>query len=88
MVTEYLTKKYFPDIVFFHMFSLTSDLWFIAMYHVIIEVLTEALALIGGTIDEDLGGNDVTERQEHLHKLRISKLLGQVVDKQVAALGS
>ena len=49
---------------------------------------TEALALIGGPIDEHFGTDDVAEGQEHLHQLGIAKLLRQVVDEQVAALGS
>ena len=51
-------------------------------------VLTETFALICGTVDKDFGGDDVTKRKEHLHELSVSKLLGQVVDKQVAAFGS
>lgn len=51
-------------------------------------VLTETFALVSGTIDKDFGGDDVTKRKEHLHELSVSELLGQVVDKQVAAFGS
>lgn len=51
-------------------------------------VLTETFALVSGTVDKDFGGDDVTKRKEHLHELSISELLGQVVDKQVAAFGS
>ena len=50
--------------------------------------LTEALALVGGSVDEHLGGDDVSERQEHLHQLGVPKLLRQVVDEEVAALRS
>jgi len=46
--------------------------------------LTETLALIGRSVHEDFGGDDVAERQEHLHELRVPELLGQVVNKQVA----
>lgn len=51
-------------------------------------LLTKALALIGGPIDEDFGADHIAERQEHLHELRVAKLLRQVVDEQVAALRS
>ena len=50
--------------------------------------LTEAFALVGGTIDENLGGYDVAKGDEHLHELTVTKLLRQVVDEQVAAFGS
>lgn len=50
--------------------------------------LTEAFTLVGRPVDEDFGGDDVAKRDEHLHKFRITELLGQVVDEQVAALGS
>ena len=39
-------------------------------------LLTEALALVGGPVDEDLGADDVAEGQEHLHQLGVAKLLG------------
>lgn len=50
--------------------------------------LTEAFTLVGRPVDEDLGGDDVAKRDEHLHELAVTELLGQVVDEQVAALGS
>ena len=50
--------------------------------------LTKTLALIGRSVDEDLGGDDVPEGQEHLHELGVAKLLGQVVDEQVATFRS
>ena len=43
--------------------------------------LTEALALIGSSVDEDLGADDVTEGHEHLHELCISEFLRQMVDE-------
>ncbi len=49
---------------------------------------TEAFALIGGSIDEDFGTDDVAKGEKHLHQLRISKLLWQVVDEQVATFRS
>ena len=52
------------------------------------ECLTEALALVGGSINEHLGGDHISERKEHLHQLSIAKLLRQVVDEEVAAFGS
>lgn len=50
--------------------------------------LTEAFTLIGRPVDEDFGGDDIAKREEHLHELAVAELLGQVVDEQVAALGS
>lgn len=50
--------------------------------------LTEALALVGSPVHKHLGGDDVAEWQEHLCQLRVSKLLGEVVDKQVTAFGT
>ena len=50
--------------------------------------LTEALALVGGAVDVDLGAEDSSERQEHLRELVVTKLLRQVVDEEVAALRS
>ena len=48
----------------------------------------EALALVGGPVNEHLGADHVPEGQEHLHQLSVPKLLGQVVDEQVAPLRS
>lgn len=53
-----------------------------------IGLLTEALALVGGAVNEDLGGDDVAEGYEHLHELAVAELLGQVVDEEVATFGS
>lgn len=50
--------------------------------------LTKTLALVGGPIHKHLGGDDIAEGQEHLRQLRVSKLLGEVVDKQVTAFGT
>lgn len=47
--------------------------------------LTKTLALVGGTIHEHLGGDDVAKGQEHLHQLIVSKLLREMVDEEVAA---
>ena len=49
---------------------------------------SEALALVGRPVDEHLRADDVAEGEEHLHQLGVPKLLGQVVDEQVAALGA
>ena len=46
----------------------------------------EAFALVGGPVDKHLGADHVTEGEEHLHQLSVTKLLGQVVDEQVAPL--
>lgn len=50
--------------------------------------LTEALALVGGSINEHLGGDHISKRKEHLHQLSITKFLRQVVDEEVAAFRS
>lgn len=44
-------------------------------------VLTKTLALIGGPVHEDFGGNDVAKGQKHLHELSVAELLRQVVNK-------
>ena len=48
----------------------------------------EAFALVGGSVYEDFGADDVPEGEEHLHELSISKLLGKMVDEEIAALRS
>ena len=50
--------------------------------------LTEALALVGGSVYIHLGAYDISEWHEHLGEFWVSKLLGQVVDEEVAALGT
>lgn len=50
--------------------------------------LTKAFTLVGGTVHKDFGRDDVAERQKHLRELRIPELLGQVINKQVTALGT
>jgi len=54
----------------------------------VIIALTKAFTLVGRPVDEYFRGDDVAKRKEHLHELAVTKLLGQVVDEQVAALGS
>lgn len=49
---------------------------------------TKAFTLVCRSIHKHFGGDDITERQEHLHQLSIPKLLREVVDEQVAALWS
>ena len=49
---------------------------------------TKAFTLVCRPIHKHFGGDDITERQEHLHQLSIPKLLREVVDEQVAALWS
>ena len=51
-------------------------------------VLTEALALVGGSVDVDLGTEDVAKRHKHLGELRVAELLRQVVDEEVTTLGT
>ena len=46
----------------------------------------EALALVGGSVNEDFGADNIPEGEKHLHELRISKLLGKMVDEEIAAL--
>lgn len=50
--------------------------------------LTKAFTLVSRSVDEDFGGDNVAKREEHLHELAVTELLRQVVDEQVAALGS
>ena len=50
--------------------------------------LTKAFALVCGTVNVYFGTDHISKRHEHLGELRISKLLRQVVDEQVAALWS
>ncbi|KAF7388256.1 hypothetical protein HZH68_012198 [Vespula germanica] len=52
------------------------------------DALTKTFALVSGPVDEHLRGDDVAEGHEHLHELGVTELLWQVVDEQVAALGS
>lgn len=49
---------------------------------------TKAFTLVCRSIHKHFGGDDITERQEHLHQLSIPKLLREVVDEQVATLWS
>ena len=65
----------------------TNLIWWPMVFKTI-RKLTEAFALVGGPVYEDLGADDVPEGQEHLHQLRVAKLLREVVDEEVAALGS
>ena len=46
----------------------------------------EALALVGGSVNEDFGADNIPEGEKHLHELRISKLLGKMVDEEIATL--
>lgn len=50
--------------------------------------LTKALALVGGSVHIDLSWNNRPKWHEHLRQLWIPKLLWQVVDEEVAAIGS
>ena len=45
---------------------------------------SEAFALICRSVNEDFGADYVSKRQEHLHQLSVSKLLGKVVNEEVA----
>jgi len=47
--------------------------------------LTEALALIGCTVNVDFGADDVAKRQEHLRQFAVAELLRQMIDEEVAA---
>jgi len=55
---------------------------------IIIRNLTEALALIRGSIDENLRRYHVSERHEHLHQFSVTKFLWQMINEQVAAIGT
>ena len=68
--------------------GISTNLIWLPMVFKTIRKLTEAFALVGGPVYEDLGADDVPEGQEHLHQLRVAKLLREVVDEEVAALGS
>ena len=46
----------------------------------------KALALVGGSVNEDFGADNIPEGKKHLHELGITKLLGQVVDEEITAL--
>lgn len=52
------------------------------------DTLTETFTLVGGPVDENLGGYDVAKRYERVHEVGVPKVLRQVIDEQVAALGS
>ena len=47
--------------------------------------LTEALALIGCTVNIDLGADNVAEGQKHLRQFGVAELLRQVIDEEIAA---
>lgn len=49
---------------------------------------TKALAKVCLFVDEDFGGDHVSERHEHLEYVLVSKLLRQVVDEQVGTFGT
>lgn len=46
---------------------------------------TETFALVRGPVHEHFGGDDIPERQKHLHQFIVAKLLREVVDKKVAS---
>ena len=46
----------------------------------------KAFALVGGSVNEDFGADNIPEGKKHLHELGITKLLGQVVDEEITAL--
>lgn len=50
--------------------------------------LTKAFTLVSGTVHKDFGRDDIAERQKHLRELCVPELLGQVINKQVTALGT
>ena len=49
---------------------------------------SKALALVGGSVNEDFGADNIPEGEKHLHELGVSKLLGKMVDEEIAALRS
>ena len=64
---------------------LTSPDMYTVPVHIVLE-LTETFALVSGSVNENFGADDVSERQEHLHELSITKLLGKVIDEEITAL--
>lgn len=48
--------------------------------------LTKALAQIGLFVNKDFGRYHISKRHEHLQKILVPKLLGQVIDEQVGTL--
>lgn len=58
------------------------NFWFIYNIH------TKTFALICGPVNKDFAAYNVSEWQEHLHQLSISKLLWQVVNEEVASFRS
>ena len=49
---------------------------------------SKALALVGRSVNEDFGADNVPEGEKHLHELRVTKLLGKVVDEEITSLWS
>ena len=49
---------------------------------------SEALALVGGSVDEDFAADNISKGKEHLHQLCISKLLRQMINEKVASFWS
>ena len=66
---------------------LTSPDMYTVLVHIVLE-LTETFALVSGSVNENFGADDVSERQEHLHELSIPKLLRKVIDEEITALGA
>lgn len=44
--------------------------------------------MIGGSVDEDFGTDDVPEGKEHLHEFSVAEFLGKMIDEEVATLGA
>ena len=51
-------------------------------------LFTEAFTKICRFINKHFGRNNISEGHKHLHQVRVSKLLRQVVNEEVTALGS
>ena len=49
-------------------------------------VHTKTFALVGGPVHIDFGADNCAKWEEHLGEFMVTKLLGQVVDEEVAAL--
>ena len=47
---------------------------------------SEALALVCRPVNEDFGADNIPEGEKHLHELGIAKLLGKMVDEEIASL--
>ena len=57
-------------------------------YRVVKRDKPETFAEIGDFVDEDLGADDGAKGGKHLHKVRVRHIVREVVDEEVAAIGT